>query len=57
MNYPCKFKEASISMYADDHEIYAAGDSSKGVEKKLLEDGERMTRWYKDNLLQVNWDE
>ena len=44
-------------MYADDHEIYAAGDSSKGVEKKPLEDGERMTRWYKDNLLQVNWDE
>ena len=31
-------------MYADDHQIYAAGDSSKGVEKKLLEDGERMTR-------------
>ena len=35
--------EASISMYADDHQIYAAGDSSEGVEKKLLEDGERMT--------------
>ena len=54
---PMQVMEASISMYVDDHEIYAAGDSSKGVEKKLLEDGERMTRWYKDNLLQVNCDE
>ena len=53
---PMQVREASISMYANDHQIYAAGDSSKGVEKKRLEDGERMTRWYKDNLLQVNCD-
>ena len=36
--------EAGISMYADDHQIYAAGESRKRVEKKLLEDEERMTK-------------
>ena len=53
---PLQVMEAGISMYADDHQIYAAGESSKGVETKLIEDGERMTRWYKDNLLKVNCD-
>lgn len=53
---PMQVKEASIPMYADHHQIYAAGDSSNGVEKKLLEDEERMTRWYTDNLLEVNCD-
>ena len=43
---PMQGMEASISMYADDHQIYAAGESSKTVEKKLLEGGERTTRWY-----------
>ena len=43
---PMQVMEAGISMYADDHQIYAAGESSnyKGMEKKLIEDGERMTR-------------
>ena len=57
---PTWFTHASYggrnSMYVDDHQIYAAGESSKGVEKKLIEDGERMTRWHKDNLLKVNCD-
>ena len=43
-----------ISMYADDHQIYVACDSSALVEEKLNENGERMPEWYKDNMLQVN---
>jgi hypothetical protein len=53
---PKQVVEASISMYADDHQIYVASESSNKVEDKLIEDGERMTKWYKDNVLQVNCD-
>ena len=48
--------EANISMYADDHQIYVASESLKRVEEKLIENGERMTKWYEDNMLQVNFD-
>ena len=50
---PRQVKEASISMYAD---VYVACDSSERVVKNLVKDGERLTQWYKDNLLQVNCD-
>ena len=48
--------EANISLYADDHQIYVASESLKRVEEKLIENGERMTKWYEDNMLQVNFD-
>ena len=48
--------EANISMYADDHQIYVASESLKRVEERLIENGERMTKWYEDNMLQVNFD-
>ena len=43
-------------MYADDHQIFASGSSTSIVESKvlLLSEGSKITRWYKENLLQVN---
>ena len=43
-------------MYADDHQIFASGSSTSIVEGKLLllSEGSKITRWYKENLLQVN---
>ena len=41
-------------MYADDHQIFASGSSASIVEGKLLSEGSKITKWYKENLLQVN---
>ena len=48
--------EEEISIYADDHQIFASGSSTSIVEGKLLllSEGSKITRWYKENLLQVN---
>ena len=50
------YTNANLSMYADDHQIYAAGCHLDEVEKNLNREGETATRWYKDNLLQGNHD-
>ena len=41
-------------MYADDHPIFSSGASASIVEGKLLSEGSKITKWYKENLLQVN---
>ena len=46
--------EADISMYADDHQIFSSDHSIGRVEEKLLHDGSKITKWYEENLLQVN---
>ena len=46
--------EEEISMYADDHQIFASGLSTSIVKGKLLSEGNEITKWYKENLLQVN---
>ena len=46
--------EEEISIYADDHQIFASGSSTSIVEGKLLSKGGKITRWYKENLLRVN---
>ena len=46
--------EEKISMYAYDHHIFASGASAIIVEGKLLSEGSKITKWYKENLLQVN---
>ena len=48
--------EEEISMHADDHQIFASGSFTSIVEGKLLllSEGSKITRWYKENLLQVN---
>ena len=48
--------EANVSMYADDHQIYVAKETIESVEKILVENGKKMTKWYQDNLLKVNCD-
>ena len=40
-------------MYADDHQIFASGSSASIVKGKLLSEGYKITKWYKENLLQV----
>ena len=44
--------EEEISIYADDHQIFASGSSSSIVEG--MSEGSKITRWHKENLLQVN---
>ena len=46
--------EADISMYADDHQIFSSDHSIGRVEEKLLHDGSKITKWFEENLLQVN---
>lgn len=41
-------------MYADDHQIFASGSSASIVEEKLLSEGSKITKWYEENLVQVN---
>ena len=44
--------EEEISIYADDHQIFASGSSTSIVEG--MSEGSKITRWYKENLVQVN---
>ena len=46
--------DEEIYPYAYDHQIFASGSSTSIVEGKLLSEGSKITRWYKENLLQVN---
>ena len=46
--------EGEISLYTDDHQIFALGSSTSIVEGKLLSEGNKITKWYKENLLQLN---
>ena len=43
-------------MYADDHQVFVAHETMKRVEKILVDNGEKMTKWYQENLLKVNCD-
>ena len=51
--YTC-ITEEEISTYEDNHQIFASGSSTSIVEGKLLSKGSKITKWYKENLLQVN---
>lgn len=41
-------------MYADDHQIYTIGDSIETAAQELKEETEKITQWYKENLLKAN---
>ena len=43
-------------MYADDHQVFVAKETTKSVGKILLENGERMTKLYQENILKVYCD-
>jgi len=48
-------QEASLSMYADDHQLYVTADSIAQVEQSLNIEGEIISRWYRENFLQGNY--
>ena len=41
-------------MYADDHQIYTTGGSIEKAAQELKSGTEKVTQWYKVNLLKVN---
>ena len=41
-------------MYVDDHQIYTTGDSINNAVQELMSETERVTQWYKVNLLKAN---
>ena len=47
---------ASLSMYANDHQLYFKGQTVKCVEKQLNEGGHTMLQGYKDNFLKGNYE-
>ena len=53
---PNIISDANVSMYVDDHQVFVAHETMKRVEKILVDNGEKMTKWYQDNLLKVNCD-
>ena len=48
--------DASLSMYADDHQLYVKGYSVDCVEQLLTNGGQTISKWYKDNFLKGNYD-
>ena len=52
----CIVNNASLSMYADDHQLYIRGDSVEYVEQSLNNEGQTISRWYGDNFLKGNYD-
>ena len=46
--------EAEISMYVDNHQIFSSDHLTGSVEEELSQDGNDMTKWYRENILQVN---
>ena len=51
-----EIKKCSISMYADDHQLFVSGKSTKEVEKELNSDIENASKWYQDKFLIANKD-
>ena len=41
-------------LYLDDHKIYTSGDSIKKAVQELMRKTEKVTEWYKVNLLKAN---
>ena len=38
--------DANVSMFADDHQVFVANETTKSVAKILVDNGERKTKWY-----------
>ena len=53
-NDPTYITEKEICMYANDHQIFASGSSTCIVESIRLSESSKLTKWYKENLPQVN---
>ena len=50
------FKGPSLTMYANNHQLYVTGKSYDTVETQLKQQGEFAKAWYKDNFLLANPD-
>jgi hypothetical protein len=46
-----KIKDHSMSMYADDHQLYVAEKSIQQVEQSLNKGGAKISTWYDQNML------
>ena len=42
-------------MYADDHQLFSVARSSNEAERILTREGNNISEWYKNNLLQGNF--
>ena len=51
---PSYTESENLFMYADDHQIYTIGDSIEIAAQELKEETEKITQWYKENLLKAN---
>lgn len=50
--------EHNLTMYADDHQLYSAGQTVKEVQDTLNKEGEIIYKWYQSNLLKgTNYEE
>ena len=46
----------NLTMYADDHQLYSAGQTVKEVQDTLSKEGEIISKWYESNLLKGNYE-
>ena len=46
----------TYTMYADDHQLYSAGQTVKEVQVTLNKEGEIISKWYESNLLKGNYE-
>ena len=46
--------EPTLTMYADDHQLYAAGETHWTVESRLKTQGHLASSWYKSNFRLAN---
>lgn len=51
---PLSIKNSNLSMYADDHQIYAMGQHISNVMEQLKKEAELASTWYSNNLLLAN---
>ena len=47
-------RSSSLSMYADDHQLYYAHSNINVLRERTKYEGERMSAWYKENHLVGN---
>ena len=50
----CHANESNLTMYADDHQLYATGKTHEAVDSDLMSQGRQALAWYKNNFLLAN---
>ena len=44
---------SNLYIYADDHQVYQSGSNTTALISKLAKEAEKVSQWYKANLLQA----